>query len=37
VLGFKVENGRNVRAVEISGGREIEADEFVICGGSWSP
>jgi D-amino-acid dehydrogenase len=37
VLGFKVENGRNVRAVEISGGSEIEADEFVICGGSWSP
>jgi D-amino-acid dehydrogenase len=36
-LGFKVENDSRVRALQISGGKEIEADEFVLCGGSWSP
>jgi D-amino-acid dehydrogenase len=34
---FKIENGRRVRAVEISGGQEITADEFVLAGGAWSP
>ena len=29
-------NGRTVEAVETTAG-EIEADEFVLCGGSWSP
>jgi D-amino-acid dehydrogenase len=37
VLGWKIENGRRVRAATVSGGREIEADEFVLCGGSWTP
>ncbi len=37
VFDWKIENARRVRAVNISGGREIEADEFVLCGGSWSP
>lgn len=35
VSGFRREGGR-LRAVQTSAG-EIEADEFVICGGSWSP
>jgi D-amino-acid dehydrogenase len=33
---WKIENRRQLRALKISGG-EIEADEFVLCGGSWSP
>ncbi len=37
VLDLKIESGRRVAAAQISGGREIEADEFVLCGGSWSP
>lgn len=28
--------GRGIRAVRL-GGREIEGEEFVLCGGSWSP
>ena len=34
VSGFTT-NGRQVRAVAV-GGEEIPADEFVLCGGSWS-
>jgi D-amino-acid dehydrogenase len=37
VLDWKIENRDRIRAVAISGNREIEADEFVLCGGSWSP
>ena len=37
VLDWKIENDRHVRALTISGGEEIEADEFVLCGGAWSP
>lgn len=33
---FAVEAGR-LRALKLADGREIEADEFVLCGGSWSP
>jgi len=36
-LGWNLEHPRRVRALKISGGREIEADEFILCGGSWSP
>jgi D-amino-acid dehydrogenase len=37
VFDWKIENRDRIRAVAISGNREIEADEFVLCGGSWSP
>ena len=37
VLGWKIENRGRIRAVILSGDRETEADEFVLCGGSWSP
>ena len=37
VLDWTLENDRRIRAVKISGGEEIEAGEFVLCGGSWSP
>ncbi len=37
VLGWQVERGRQVRAVKLRGGGAIEADEFILCGGSWSP
>jgi len=37
VLSFKTGKDRHVRTVEISGGKEVEGDEFVLCGGSWSP
>ena len=37
VIGWRVERGRHVCAAMTSDGREIEADEFIICGGSWSP
>ena len=37
VLDWKIENGIRIRAVILSGSREVEADEFVLCGGSWSP
>lgn len=32
-----IREGNRVRAVKINGGGEIGADEFVLCGGSWSP
>ena len=35
-VGFKVEKDR-LRAVTLSGGDEIELDELIVCGGSWSP
>jgi D-amino-acid dehydrogenase len=34
-VGFKVDN-RQVYALTLAGGEAIEADEFVLCGGSWS-
>jgi D-amino-acid dehydrogenase len=37
VTGWRVEGGRQIRAATTRGGDEIEADEFVLCGGSWSP
>jgi D-amino-acid dehydrogenase len=37
VAGLRIENGRRISAIKVSGGKEIEADEFVLCGGSWSP
>ncbi len=37
VVGWRVERDRRVRAARTSDGREIEADEFVLCGGAWSP
>ena len=37
VTGWRVEGGRTIRAATTRGGGEIEADEFVLCGGSWSP
>lgn len=37
VTDWRVEDNRRVRAVKSSDGREIEADEFVLCAGSWSP
>ena len=37
VSGWRVERGREIRAATTRDGRELEADEFVLCGGSWSP
>jgi D-amino-acid dehydrogenase len=37
VSGWRVEGGRTIRAVTTRDGSEIEADEFILCGGSWSP
>ena len=37
VTGWRVERERHLRAVRSDDGGEIEADEFVVCGGSWSP
>ena len=36
-VGWRAERDRRICAARISDGREIEADEFIICGGSWSP
>ena len=36
VTGWRIEDGR-IRAAVSSAGAEIEADEFVLCAGSWSP
>jgi D-amino-acid dehydrogenase len=33
---FRKEGGK-VRAVQVEGGQEILADEFVLCGGTWAP
>jgi D-amino-acid dehydrogenase len=37
IAGWRVEGGRRIRAVATVRGTEIEADEFVLCAGSWSP
>ncbi len=37
VVGLRIENERRISAIKISEDREIEADEFVLCAGSWSP
>ena len=37
VAGWRVEGGRTIRAATTLRGDGIEADEFVLCGGSWSP
>ena len=37
VTGWKVGHDRRIGAVRLGDGREIEADEFILCGGSWSP
>jgi len=37
VLDWKIESRSRMRAVALSSNRELEADEFVLCGGSWSP
>jgi D-amino-acid dehydrogenase len=36
ITGWRVEGGRTIRAATTRDGGEIEADEFVLCGGSWS-
>jgi D-amino-acid dehydrogenase len=36
VTGWRTED-RNIRAARTRGGAEIEADEFLLCAGSWSP
>jgi len=36
VLAFRTGGEQRVRTIEVSGGKEIEGDEFVLCGGSWS-
>ncbi len=36
VAGWRIERERHVRAASARDGREIEGDEFVLCGGSWS-
>jgi D-amino-acid dehydrogenase len=33
----RIESGRRIRAIQCSDGQEIESDELVLCGGSWSP
>jgi len=35
-MDLAIEGGR-VRAVTLAGGQEVAADEFVLCGGTWSP
>lgn len=37
IAGWRVEDSRRIRAAMSVGGTEIEADEFVLCAGSWSP
>jgi D-amino-acid dehydrogenase len=36
VAGWRVDGDRRIRAVESADGALIEADEFVLCAGSWS-
>ena len=36
VTGWHVEDGKRIRAAKSSRGVEFEADEFVLCAGSWS-
>lgn len=37
VTNWKIENGRRICAVQVDGERLIGGDEFILCGGSWSP
>jgi len=37
VVDWRIQNGRQIRAAILSDGKEIEAEEFVLCGGVWSP
>jgi len=37
VTGWRHGTGSNLQAVRLDDGRELSADEYVICGGSWSP
>lgn len=37
VTDFRLERDRRLYAARLSDGTEIEADEFVLAGGSWSP
>jgi D-amino-acid dehydrogenase len=37
VTDFRLERDRSLCAAQLSDGTEIEADEFVLAGGSWSP
>jgi D-amino-acid dehydrogenase len=37
VAGWRIERDRRVRAVATRDGGEIEGDEFVLAGGSWTP
>ena len=36
VVGFR-ESGAKVTAAKLASGEEVTGDEFVVCGGSWSP
>ncbi len=37
ISGWRIERDRHIYAAKTNDGREIEADEFILCGGSWSP
>ena len=37
VTGWRRGLGTRLQAVRLNDGREVVADEFVLCGGSWSP
>jgi len=37
VSGWRVDADHRIRAARSGRGQEIEADEFVLCAGSWSP
>lgn len=37
ISGWRLEGGRTIRAARLEDGEEIEADEFVLSAGSWSP
>jgi D-amino-acid dehydrogenase len=37
LVDWRIDGGTRVRAAATRDGREIEGDEFVLCGGSWSP
>ena len=37
VTGWRHGTGSNLQSVRLDDGRELSADEYVLCGGSWSP
>jgi len=37
VTGWRVDGEKRIRAIKLSNELEIEADEFILCAGSWSP